>query len=226
MKQQTVALVSIGQSPRPDIAGDFTLLCNQAFTLLDIGALDDVSPEEIASLAPAHGESDLITKTRDGQVVYLSHDRLEPYMEIALAKAAKQGADWAVISCTGDFSRLHSSIPVLMPNQILAHSVASVLKQEDKLILIVPTEGQAGEATKRWEKRGYIVARVLVESPFGDHHALFELLQHDQVAREAQAVIADCFGFDVGFKNSVAKVYPKPVFVSRNLIAHLLLSVC
>lgn len=225
MKQQTVALVSIGQSPRQDIAGDFEVLCGQTFRFLDVGALDDVSPEEIARLAPESGEADLITKLRNNQVVYVSHDRLRPYMEKALAKAADQGADWAVVACTGDFQGFKASLPVLQPNRILAHGIAGILNAGDALTILVPTQKQVREAAERWSQRGFTVDKIIVETPFGDHRALFDMLQHDPAVQGTQALIADCFGFGLAFGDSVAAFYDKPVFISRKLIGHLLLAI-
>ena len=224
-KVQTVAFVSIGQSPRQDVVSDFQKVWGNTFNILDIGALDDLSHEEIKSLAPAPGESDLITKLRDGQAVYLSHHRLMPHMDQALEKACKGGADWAVVLCTGDFSNLKSSIPLLLPNPILAHGVESVLKPGDKLTVIVPTQGQVSEATERWFQRGFEVSKVIVESPFDNHQALFDVLKNDQIVQKTKGLIADCFGFDNTFMNSVAELYVKPIFISRKLISHLLLAI-
>lgn len=223
-KIQTVAFVSIGQSPRTDIVSDFKKLWGNTYTILDIGALDDLSHEEITSLAPVGGESDLITKLRDGQTVYLSHHRLTPYIGQALEKACKGGADWAVVLCTGDFSNLKCSIPLLLPNPILAHSVESVLQAGDKLTVIVPTHGQVSEATERWSQRGFVVSKVIVETPFDNHQALFDALKNDRTVQSTQGLIADCFGFDLTFMKAAAELYDKPIFISRKLIAHLLLA--
>lgn len=220
----TIAFVSIGQSPRRDIISDFTALWGERMHILDIGALDELSLAEIKQLAPLPGESDLITRLRDGQSVFLSHDRLLPHMEKAIQKAAEWGAQCVVILCTGDFSTLHSPLPLLLPSEILAHSVASLLKAGDKLTVIVPTQGQIAEATERWSQRGYEVVKVICEEPFGEHKALLATLKMDQDIQNSQGLIADCFGFDLEFFNNVAKVYDRPVFVSRTLIAHLLLA--
>lgn len=224
-KGQTVAFVSIGQSPREDIVSDFDKLWGNTFRILEVGALDDLSPAEIKSLAPVPGESDLITRLRDGQAVYLSHERLLPYMEQALEKACRRGADKAVVLCTGDFSKLATPVPLLMPSQVLAHSVASVVKPGDKLTIVVPTQGQADEAAARWSERGFEVAKVIVESPFDDHRALFAVLKSDRTVQTTQGLIADCFGFGIAFMDSVAEFYDKPIFVARKLIAHLLLAI-
>ncbi|WP_371373829.1 AroM family protein [Sporomusa aerivorans] len=224
-KVQTVACVSIGQSPRTDVTSDLKKVWGNTFNILDIGALDDLSHEEITSLAPVPGESDLITKLRNGQAVYLSHHRLIPHIEQALEKSCSGGADWAIVLCTGDFSHLKSSLPYLLPNPVLAHSVESILKPDDKLTVIVPTQGQVTEATARWSERGFEVSKVIVESPFANHQGLFKALKNDPALQKTQGLIADCFGFDIAFMNSVAEFYDKPIFISRKLISHLLLAI-
>ena len=220
----TVAFVSIGQTPRPDITADFLQICGNTFRILELGALDDLPADEIAGLAPRAGESDLIAKLRDGQVVYLSHHRLIPYMQKRIKQAEDAQASWIIVACTGDFAELSSTKPLLLPNNILAHSVGSVLKKGDKLTVIVPTEGQVREATERWSQRGYIVAKVFVEQPFTDYQNLIDNLKNDATVQSTQGLIADCFGFGSPFMNAAAKVYQQPIFVSRLLIPHLLLA--
>ncbi|WP_246588508.1 AroM family protein [Pelorhabdus rhamnosifermentans] len=222
--KKTVAFLSIGQSPRQDVIGDFKKICGDTFHILDIGALDDLSIEEIQRIAPIPGESDLIVKLRTGQSAYVSHGKLMPYMQLAIQKAIKAGAEWIVILCTGDFSKLESSVPLLLPNTILAHSVASIFKAGDSLTVIVPTPGQASEAAERWSMRGFRVAKVIVESPFNDHQALFNVIENDSIVQDSQAIIADCFGFDMNFMKNAAVFYRKPIFVSRMLISHLLVA--
>ena len=223
-KEQVVALISIGQSPRPDIAADFLRICGDSFQILEIGALDELSKDEIECLAPGAGESDLITKLRDGQTVYLSHDRLIPHMQQAIRKAEIAGADWIVVACTGDFPALRSSVPLLLPNDVLCNSAANVLQPGDRLAVIAPTVGQISEAEERWTSRGYSVEKVMVESPFSDHQALMDILKNDEKVLGAKGLIADCFGFDLLFAQRVAEFYPKPIFLSRKLICHFLLS--
>lgn len=224
MGQQIVAVISIGQSPREDIIADFRALCGREIAFLDIGALDGLSPETIAGLAPLPGEADLVTKLRDGRVIYLSHHRLRPYLELALANAAARGAERAVIACTGDFPGLKSPIPVLLPNEVLAAGVTGCLPPGANLAVVVPTPGQAGEAAERWSKRGFEVAKVIVQPPFDGYDALIATLRTDAAVRGTQALVADCFGFGLAFGAWVAKYYDKPVFIGRRLIGHLLLA--
>lgn len=223
-KIQTIALISIGHSPRTDIVNDFKDLWGDAYNILDIGALDDLSSEDIQSVAPVSGESELITKLRDGQVVYLSPSKLIPHLERALEKACKSGATQAIVLCTGDFSSLKSPIPLLLPNPILAHCAESILNPGDKLTVIVPAQGQVREAAERWSRRGFEVSKVIVERPFDNHQKLFDTIQNNQTIQNTQGLIADCFGFGVDFMNSIAKLYDKPIFIPRKLIAHLLLA--
>lgn len=224
MEEKIVALISIGQSPRRDLTDDFENTCGTGFRFLDIGALDNLSMDQIAGLAPKAGEPGLITKLSNGRVIYVAHAKIQHYIEKALHKAVENGAKQAVIACTGEFSCQHPQLSVIIPNQVLASEVGGILKQGDKLAILVPMPGQVGEATRRWEKRGFSVSKTLVGNPFDNQQGLLEAICRDPVIQSTQALIADCFGFTIAFFNQAVQVYDKPVFLSRKLIGSRLLS--
>lgn len=220
-----IALVPIGQSPRPDVAGDFKHIWQDAVTILESGALDGVADDEILALKPRQGEAELITKLADGQTVYVSHRRLIPYIERAVERSAGQGAELAIVLCTGDFSAVKAGIPVLEPNEVMAGSVVSVLKPGAAVTVIVPTISQKEEAAARWEQRGLKVARMTVAAPFGGHEDCIREIRTDPCIQASDGIIGDCFGFDLHFKAAMAAVYSKQIFIPRLLMAHLVQAV-
>lgn len=226
MQQRSrVALITIGQTPRPDLESDLSRLWNQQFEILQEGALDGLSDSEIKRLEPSMGESDLITCLADGRTVYVSHHRLTTYVQKAIDRALNQGADVVVIACTGSFEGLTASVPIIQPSQVLAHFVASVLGEENSVAVIVPTEGQAEEARERWSACGYKVQAVHVTSPFEERQKLMQRLQKDEKVVTADAIIYDCFGFGSDYITDFAGAYHGPTFVARVLIAKLLVGI-
>ena len=224
-RTKTIALITIGQTPRTDIVSDFTALWGNAFTIAEYGALDGLTAEEIRSLAPAPGEHDLITRLQDGSSVLVSHDRLVSYMQKAVERATAGGMDIGIIQCTGEFAGLTAENPLLYPCDILENSVSSLISKGQSVIVIVPTPGQAPDAEERWQSRGYKVAKTIVASPFVGGEELLKTIQEVGELSAVAGIIADCYGFSNNFYDSVSKFYDKPVFIPRRLIAHLLLSV-
>lgn len=218
---KTVGLITIGQSPRPDVTKDFEVILGKEFQIMEGGALDGLSEEEIQSLKPGPGELDLITKLSSGKAVYVSHERLIPYIQRAIDKVVAQGARILVLLCTGEFIGLTAPVTILQPYQVLGSSVASVVAPEEQVVVLVPTPGQVVEAAERWQARGFTVTKTIVISPFDLQTDISNIMQSSEV-QQAAAIIGDCFGFDTSFHKEFAAVYHKPIFIPRLLIAHLL----
>ncbi len=224
MSRKKIALITIGQSPRPEVVADFIKIWGDSFDIIESGALDNLTVQQIAELEPQPGEAELLTKLTDGQVVSVSHQRLLPYVQQAIARAAAQEADIAIMLCTGNFDGLETVIPLLQPNRILAGSVAGMIATGVDIVVIVPTAGQVEEARSRWQERGFNVTHVSVISPFAKQDNVLESLLNDTIIQNSAAIVVDCFGFDVDFKNVLDRHYHKPIFIPRLLLGQLLLA--
>lgn len=222
--KKTIGLITIGQSPRPDVTADFEQVWGETFHIIEGGALDGLSEKQITALAPCPGETDLITKLSNGKAVYVSHERLIPYIKQAVDQVVAQGADTVILLCTGEFAGLTADITILQPYTVLGNSVASVLQPGNKVIVLVPTEGQVVEASERWGKRGFEVTNAIVIPPFDQQGDLFTTSQLQEI-QDSAAIIADCFGFDTAFTKKISATYHKPIFVPRLLLAHLLMAI-
>lgn len=226
MQQRSrVALIAIGQTPRPDLVLDLSRLWNKQFEIIQEGALDGLDDDELKTLEPAPGESDLITRLADGRSVYVSHYRLTPYVQAAIDRACKQGVDIIIIACTGGFDDLKADVPIIQPSNIIEHSVACVLARGKSVAVIVPTQGQVKEASDRWSERGYYVKAVYVASPFEDRQKLLNRLTQDELVMTADSIIYDCFGFGSGYIIELSGRSRIPTFVARVLIAKLLVGI-
>ena len=223
MKQQVrVGLITIGQTPRPDLVSDLSQFWNNQFEIIQEGALDGLDDSEIALLEPAAGESDLITRLADGRAVYVSHHRLTPYIQAAIERSCKKRVSIAVIACTGGFDSLQAAVPIIQPCHVLEHSVAAILERGKSVALIVPTEGQVQEAKNRWSERGYLVNTVHIASPYEGKQELIHRLSEDKQVTLADSVIYDCFAFGPDYITDLSGTYRGPTFVPRVLVAKLL----
>ena len=220
-----LALITIGQTPRHDLSSDLSALWGDAFDIVQEGALDGLNDAQIKSLEPTPGESDLITRLADGRSVFVSHHRLESYVQAAISRASLQDVQIAIVACTGEFEGLRADIPILQPHNILEHSVAAVLERGKSLAVVVPTDRQAGEARKRWSERGYDVRSVHVVSPFCDKGQRIAQLAGETPVTDADAIVYDCFGFGSECLADFSASYRGPKFIARVLIAKLLTAI-
>jgi protein AroM len=69
-----IGILTIGQSPRPDVVGEFLNVFGSDYEILEKGALDDYSVEELRKRNVSDGERILVTKLVDGQEIKISHD--------------------------------------------------------------------------------------------------------------------------------------------------------
>ena len=77
---RTVGLVTIGQSPRPDLIEEYERALPGA-RLVQAGALDGLSEAEILALAPGAGDDVLVSRLRTGREVRLARRYLEPRLQ-------------------------------------------------------------------------------------------------------------------------------------------------
>jgi protein AroM len=89
----TVGLVGIGQSPRDDVRPEMAGLLPAGTQIIERGALDDITLRELSLMAPAAGDTVLVTRLRSGAEVRLAELGLRPFLLRAAGKLREQGAD-------------------------------------------------------------------------------------------------------------------------------------
>ena len=64
-----VGLITVGQSPRSDVVPDMAAILGGDVEILEAGALDGLSREQIARLAPEGDDEIIVTRLADGAPV-------------------------------------------------------------------------------------------------------------------------------------------------------------
>jgi len=95
-----VGLLTIGQSPRQDITSDLPE-SPSSLEIIEAGALDDLSAEQIESLKPKESETVYVSKLRNGSEVLVAKERLAPLLQEKIrflrhndAKVAAENSSW------------------------------------------------------------------------------------------------------------------------------------
>ncbi len=77
-----IGLITIGQSPRVDVVPEIKEeLRDVEVEVVECGALDKLSKDEIRALAPGEGEYVLVTRLRDGTEVRVAREKILPLMQ-------------------------------------------------------------------------------------------------------------------------------------------------
>src|SRR5438477_9211152 len=97
-----IGMVTIGQAPRVDVVPDMAELLGPV-EIVERGALDGLTRDEIAPLAPGAGDEVLVTRLRDGTPVFVAKRHVTPLVQRRIDELEAAGATLTVLLCTGAF---------------------------------------------------------------------------------------------------------------------------
>jgi len=199
----------IGQSPRPDIEAELRAAAPGLQVTLR-GALDGLSREEIAHLAPRSDADALFTILPGGEKVRLSKqavtERLAPMIPKGLA----------LLNCTGKFTGLPKRGLLIEPSVILNALAAAMLK-EGRLGLFIPLTEQADTLQAERAEPGITAHSVTLE-PGSDDAA-----RDEAAARMADfrpdLVVLDCMSYTRADKARIARRLSCPILLGIDVAA-------
>jgi len=213
-----IGAITIGQAPRDDVVPEMEKLLGAGVRVLQAGALDGLSRDDIAALAPAQGDDALITRLTDGSEVIVAKRAIFGRLQACLDRLAPQ-TEVCVILCAGKFPPFRSPRPVLLPDRLIAAAVDAVW-EGGHLGVIVPIAQQRAATVARWARVDGQVA-VTVASPY---RGAGEVMRAAEELRRAgvSLTIMSCLGFTSATKAVVRDVTGAPALLPISLIARFL----
>lgn len=215
---KTVGAVTIGQTPRDDVAGEMEKVLGPEIRVVQAGALDGLDRAEIAALAPTSDADALITRLRDGADVLVAKSRIVPRLQACIDRLAGE-TDASVILCAGVFPAFRSTRPVVMPERCMAAMVDAAFDGR-RLGVIVPIEHQRQSYRARWSRVDPHV-EVVVASPYEDPARLVDAAETLRRAG-VSLVVMECMGFTSGMKQIVRDVTGAPALLPASVLARVL----
>ena len=211
-----LGLVTIGQTPRPDLEAEFRRHAPDA-DVRTVGALDGLTNDEIASLRAGPADYPLLTRLADGSMAIVDRTRLVPHIERALAELHDRGARLTVLLCAGGFPDLRSRVPVLVPGRLLPGLVRAVTAR-GPIGIVTPTESQVDEAREKWRADGFDV-RVTFASPFDEQE--IDRAAADMREPSLRLVVLDCMGHNPDYRRVFAARTGHPVMLAQSAVARI-----
>lgn len=210
-----LGVVTIGQTPRPDLVQVFGAAAPHADVRL-AGALDGLAPGDVAALA-APGPYPLLVRLADGTTAEVPRQTLVPRVAMAARTLAAAGARIVVVACAGEFPAIACQVPVLVPGRLVPATVRAVAAG-GRLGIVTPNAAQAPFAEAKWRADGFDVV-VTHASP----------VRHDEIAAAAAAmrvagvalVVLDCMGHDESYRADFARRSGCPTLAVQTLVADL-----
>lgn len=218
-KVNRVGAITIGQSPRADVVPEMLEVLGGEVEFIQAGALDGLTGEEVAGLAPQPGEYVLVTRLRDGSSVKVAEQRILPRLQAQINHVVQAGAEVVALLCTGEFPPFDCPRLLIKPQVVLYHFVAGV-GQGKRLGVVIPASEQIEDTERRWRSLGGPV-RVEAGSPYADISQL-EAAVASLKAWEADLVVLDCIGFTRAMKARAAELAGVPVVLPRTVLARTL----
>ncbi len=151
-----VGLITVGQAPRSDVVPDMAAILGGDVLIVEAGALDGLTREQIAPLAPEGDDEILVTRLADGSSVFVGKTRMIPRIEAKIAALEDQGVALNVLLCTGEFPKLAARRPFLEPQQLLLGLLRAMVFP-GRLGVLTPSERHVPQTIARWRASGFVV---------------------------------------------------------------------
>jgi protein AroM len=213
----TIGLVTIGQTPRSDVTPDIVAHLPEDVTINEVGALDgfDSVDDVEASLGPQAENPVFVTRLRDGSSVTVDRRGVQERLQQCVQDITDDVTAVGVL-CTGDFSDLEASVPILEPSRLLHAWVDGVVTPDDVVGIVMPKEEQLDQTLTKWSDGNYEV-RTAAGSPYasGDEIAAAA----DKLGTKVDLVVLDCIGYDKQMKQTIRERTGAGTLLGRSVLA-------
>lgn len=128
--KKKLGVITIGQSPRSDVVPEIIPYLGDNVEVIEAGALDGLTYEEIQEFAPREGDYILVSTLRDGRSVRFAERYILPRLQDCIDKLEAEGADIILFICTGVFPNIFKSTkPIIYPQKCctVAHHISLVM---------------------------------------------------------------------------------------------------
>ncbi len=213
---KTLGILTLGQTPRHDIEQLFTT-CMPGVPTIIVGGLDNTEQDVIETLSSKKDDYPLLVILADTTTRQVPMQHLVPLLEEAAYTLSKQGADFVLLMCMGNFANLNSPVPVIYPGRLVSSLIASLFPS-GRLGIIIPNAEQKTPAHAAWESRGFesIIKAASPRDPSLLYH------QADQFRdEELDCIVLDCMGFNREQADEVQRRSGHRVICPQSLVAKI-----
>lgn len=214
-----IGLITIGQSPRPDILPEMKRILGEEFEILEKGALDDLTLKDIKKHEAKAGDHILVTRMRDGTEVKVTHELVVPFIQQRVSELNEEGVKVILLLCTGRFPEFKSEALIVMPWEIVRGAVNASLRK-GRLGMVLPAKEQAARASTQWGV-GDVEVYADSASPYGPVEEI-KLLAERLAEKDLDLILLNCMGFSYRAKQIIKDYTGKPIIQANALVARVL----
>ena len=192
-----------------------------SYTIIERGALDDLSPAEIERVHPESGHYLLISLLKNGQSVTMSKQKILPLLQERIDAFGDDGVHAILLLCTGAFPEFKTDCLIVQPQDALYHLVLGLAGKSKRVGVMTPLAGQIAQTRAKWEEYG-IDPLVTAASPYTADDEVTPAAR-DLASRGADLIFMDCMGYSLAMKaRAKAAAGGCPIVLARSAIARVL----
>jgi protein AroM len=217
-EQPKIGMISIGQSPRPDILSIFKETWRDHNPkMVEIGALDGLSHTDVQQMAPQENDDVLIVRMADGQQYTVGRKFLIPRIKECADFLMEQHVTAMILLCTGDFRPFHYTVPFVIPQKIVDNTISALVTSGQVVGVMIPTGEQQKQMRRNLMSNG-IVPVFASASPHLGEEGIVEAA-HQLKRHNVDFIVMHCFGYTQAMRNIVRETTGKPVLLPNILVA-------
>ena len=212
-----IGIITIGQSPRPDVVPEMTAFFGEGVEVLERGALDGLNLEQVRAYAPEANMAHLCTRMRDGREVVVAKEKLLPKIQEAIDDLNREQVALILLLCVGEFPQFRSACLVVEPQKIVDHCIEGLIGASHRLGIVIPIAEQEDWVRETFSTLTEDIT-VTVASPYAGQS---ELPAAAAVLKGAgcDLIVMYCMGFSRRLTRPIREITAKPVIVSSAIVA-------
>jgi protein AroM len=220
MIQKRIGMITIGQSPRVDIVPEMSEILGPEVEIVEAGALDGLTLEEVKKFYPKRGDYILCTRMSDGTEVVVAKRFLLPRVQQCIDLLTKKGAEILLFLCTGKFPQFSSKRLLIEAQKILDHFILALHGENERMGLLIPLSDQVDQARKKYYRlKGEMIIKAA--SPYAQKDEI-SLAAKELKKADPHVIVMHCMGYTQGMKEKVREITGKPTVLARSIVARTL----
>jgi protein AroM len=220
MTLKKIGMITIGQSPRADVVPEMREVLGSDVEILEAGALDGVSLEEVKRFSPKGRDYILCTRMSDGTEVVVAKRFIAPRVQKCIDLLSQRGAEIIVFICTGHFPPFSSKRLFIEAQKIVDHFILALHGENERMGLLIPLSGQMKQAKKKYDR---LKGRVIIKaaSPYAPEDEI-SMAAEELKRADPHVIVMHCIGYTQAMKERVMEITGKPTVLARSLVARTL----
>ncbi|MBT7615783.1 MAG: AroM family protein [Calditrichaeota bacterium] len=214
---KVIGLITIGQSPRTDVVSDMKPFFGDHVEIIEMGALDGLSIEQVQELKPEGSMIHLVTRMRDGTEVVIGKEKILPRIQQCIGDLNRRKVNLIMLLCVGKFPEFLSSCLVIEPQCVVDRFIESIIKPKHHLGVIIPLIEQ-----ESWVRDTFLAVTpnltIISASPYSDPSSISKAGQNLKDAG-CDLILMYCMGFNLRNATEVRSVANLPVVLSNTIVA-------